>query len=189
MEKQLTKPITTSTLGVRKKSPGSKNPFASESVIKFLNYRIEMEEASSRLYEAMSLWLDNEGYLGAAKALKKDADDEMTHAQWAKQYLLDMGIQPTLPALPKPEQNFSGLEQIFQKSYDHEIMVTEQCNELATKAMKSGDHLLYQLASKYLAEQQEEIGKAITRLDRISIIGTEKTALLLLDQELGEGEL
>lgn len=189
MEKQLVKPSSPPTLGTRKQSPGSKNPFASEDTIKFLNYRIEMEESSSRLYEAMSLWLNNEGYLGAAKAFKKDAEDEMTHAQWAKQYLLDMGIQPSLPALPKPEQGFTGLEQIFQKSYDHEILVTEQCNELATKAMKSGDHLLYQLASKYLAEQQEELGKAITRLDRIAIVGSEKTALLIIDKELGEGEL
>lgn len=189
MEKTLVKPSILNSLGTRKSNPASKNPFASDDTIKFLNYRIEMEESSSRLYEAMSLWADNEGYIGAAKAFKKDADDEMTHAQWAKQYLLDMGIQPTLPALPKPDQNFSGLENLFQKSYDHELMVTEQCNEMASKAMKSGDHLLYQLASKYMAEQQEELGKVITRLDRMSIVGTEKTALLILDQELGEGEL
>lgn len=189
MNKTLVKPSIMSTLGTRKSNPASKNPFASDEAIKFLNYRIEMEEASSRIYESMSLWLDNEGYLGAAKAFKKDAEDERTHAQWAKQYLLDMGIQPTLSALPKPEQNFTGLEQIFQKSYDHELLITEECNEMASKAMKSGDHLLYHLASKYMGEQQEELGKVITRLDRLSIIGTEKTGLLIIDQELGEGEL
>lgn len=56
----------------------------------------EQEENSARLYEAMSLWLDNSGYVNAAKAWKKDAEGEWEHAQWAKDFLLDMGITPKL---------------------------------------------------------------------------------------------
>ena len=155
----------------------NKNPFATETVIKFLNTRIEQEEFSSRLYHSMSIFLNNMGYLGAAEALQKDAEDEMKHAQWAKEYLLDMGIQPIIPALPKPEQTFGGLSDIIKKSYDHEILITTQCNELAREAMKNGDHLLYQLANKFLQEQQEELGKVQNRIDRIKIIG-DKSCLL-----------
>jgi ferritin len=167
----------------------SKNPFASDSVVKILNYRIEQEESSSRLYHSMSMYLNNAGYLGAAEALQKDADDEMKHAQWAKEYLLDMGIQPTIPALGKPEQSFSGLSDIIKKSYDHEIMVTQQCNELAKEGMKTADYLLYQLANKFLQEQQEELGKAQNRIDRIKIIGDNPVGLLIIDKELGEGKI
>ena len=110
----------------------------------------------------------------------------MKHAQWAKEYLLDMGIQPIIPALPKPEQTFGGLSDIIKKSYDHEILITTQCNELAREAMKNGDHLLYQLANKFLQEQQEELGKVQTLVDKLEAFGEDKIALRLLDNELGE---
>lgn len=164
--------------------PKKKNPFASPEVIKILNYRIEQEEQSARLYHSMSMWLNDKGFMGAAKKWQSDSDDEMGHAMWAKEYLLDMGIQPTIPALSKPQQDFAGLPQIIKMSYDHEITVTEQCNDLAKQALKNGDHLLYQLANKFLQEQQEELGKIQTLLDKLEAFGEDKIALRLLDNEL-----
>lgn len=166
------------------KRKAAKNPFASESVVKALNMRIEQEENSSRLYEAMSLWLNDKGYMGGAKKWKADSEDELGHAQWAKDYLLDMGVQPTLPALEKPQQSFTSFCDIIRMSYDHEVMVTNQCNDLAKEAMKSGDHLLYQLANKYMQEQQEELGKLQTLLDKLEAFGEDKIAMRLLDNEL-----
>ena len=43
-----------------------KNPLLSEECVNTLQYRIQQEEQSSRIYLAMSLWLNNEGYTGAA---------------------------------------------------------------------------------------------------------------------------
>lgn len=166
-----------------------RNPFISKEVIDILNFRIEQEEQSSRLYHSMSIWLNDNGYIGASKAFAKDSEDEIVHASWAKEYLLDMGVQPKIPALKEPLQTFSGLEDIFNKAYDHEIMVTKQCQELASMASKSSNHILYNLGIKYLNEQQEELGKAQTRLDRISIVGDNPVGLLILDKELGEGTL
>lgn len=165
----------------------SKNPLISSECIEILQYRIEQEELSSRLYESMSLWLDDHGFTGAAKAWKKDAQDEMTHAQWAKDFLLDLGIQPKLPTLQAPQYVFTGLPDIIYKSYDHEVMVTEQCNELASHAMKYSNHLLYQLAMKYLKEQQEEMGKVITYVDKLKSFGEDKLAMKLFDHEFSEG--
>lgn len=160
------------------------NPFA-ENCIEILNFRINQEEASSRLYHAMSLWLNDKGYVGAAKAWQKDADDEMTHASWAKEFLLDMGIQPTLATIDAPPQDFSGFPDIIRKSFEHEVTVTKQCNDLALFAWTNGNHLLYQLAIKYLKEQQEELGKLQTLVDKLEAFGENQVALKLLDQELG----
>lgn len=167
---------------IRKKR---RNPFATESVISILNYRIQQEEQSSRLYHAMSIWLDDNGYMGAAKKWQKDSEDEMTHANWAKEYLLDMGIQPKIPALKEPVQNFKDLCDVINQSYDHEVVVTQQCNDLANQALKSADNLLYQLANKFLQEQQEELGKLQTLIDKLETFGEDKIALRLLDNELG----
>lgn len=166
-------------------TPKERNPFATKECIDILNFRIEQEEQSSRLYHSMSVWLNDKGFMGASKAWQADADGEMTHAGWAKEYLLDMGVKPRIPALKEPEQNFAGLPDIIRKSYDHEVLVTKQCSELASHAMKTGNHLLYQLAIKYMTEQQEELGKIQTIVDKLEAFGEDGAALKLLDQELG----
>lgn len=162
------------------------NPFATKECIDILNYRIQQEEQSSRLYQSMSLWLNDNGFLGAAKSWLKDSEDEMTHAQWAKDFLLDMGVQPKLPALQEPQQTFTGLPDVIKKSYEHEIVVTQQCNDLAKHSIQYGNHLLYQLAIKYLHEQQEELGKLQNLLDRLNAFGENPDVLRLLDNELGQ---
>lgn len=160
------------------------NPF-DRNFIEILTFRIEQEEYSSRFYEAMALWLDNSGFTGAAKAWHKNAADEMQHAKWAKDFLLDMGITPKLSALIEPPHVFKGLPDIIRLSYEHEIKITKQCNELAQFAVSTGNHLLYQLALKYMTEQQEEMGKMQTLVDKLAAFGTDAIAMRLLDNELG----
>ena len=160
------------------------NPFK-KNCVDILTFRIEQEEASARLYEAMSLWLNDKGYAGASKAWAKDAEGEWEHAQWAKDFLLDMGVNPKLSALPEPPHEFAGLPDIIRKSFEHEVVVTQQCNELANYAYLNGNHLLYQLAMKYMAEQQEEMGKAQTYLDKLAAFGESEVAMKLFDTELG----
>ena len=53
-------------------TPRVKNPFAADSVIKILNYRIQQEEQSSRLYHAMSMYLNDKGYMGSSKSWQRD---------------------------------------------------------------------------------------------------------------------
>ena len=160
------------------------NPFASKECIDILNFRIEQEEYSARVYIAMSMWLNDKGYLNAAELWNKNSQDELTHAQWAKDFLLDMGVTPKTPTLKEPSQTFTGLPDVIKQSYAHEMLVTQQCNELATHALKYNNHLLYQLALKYLTEQQEELGKMQNLLDQLEAFGEDKIAMRLLDHEL-----
>lgn len=166
----------------------SRNPLLSEASEKLLNYRIEQEEASGRLYLAMSMCLNNEGYTGAAKLWKKYSDEEMAHANWARTYLLAMGVTPSTPALAKPPTEFPGcLAQIIKDSFEHEIVVTKQIKALAADAFKQADHMLYELALSYLKEQVEEHDKTQTWLDKLMTFGSDPLALRLLDNEMGEG--
>ena len=163
----------------------TKNPMITEECVKYLNYRIEQEEYSSRIYRAMAMWLDDNGYKGAAKEWRKYSTEEMAHADFARDYLLNLGVQPNTPALQSPTQTFSGLPQIIEMSYEHEIEITRQCKELASHAMKMADHLLYELALKYLHEQQEEMGKMQDLMDELEAFGTDKIAMRLMDNKFG----
>jgi len=158
----------------------------SDKVKELLNYRISQEEASSRLYKSMSIWLSYNGFSGAEKRWGIYSDEEQKHAEWAYGYLLDLDVKPEVPALEAPPCEFDGLVDIIQKSYDHEIKVTEQCKALASAAMKEGDFLLLELAQKYNGEQIEELAKTQYWLDRLEAFGDSEIALRHLDEEMGE---
>lgn len=157
----------------------------SENLKKLLNYRIEQEEYSSRIYLAMSMWLTDNGYLGAGKLWKKYSSEEQTHADKAKDILLAFGCQPDTPALPKPPQTFSGLCDIVRKSYDHEMDITRQCGELTKAALTENNFMVMELGLWYSKEQAEELNKAQNWLDRISAFGEDNIALRMLDDEMG----
>lgn len=158
----------------------------SEKIIKLLNYRIQQEEQSSRIYLAMSQWLTYNGYIGAGKTWAKYSDEENVHATFARNYLQDLDILPVTPSLPLPEQEFSTFPSIIEKSYKHELDITNQCQELAKACMAEGDFMTLTLAQKYLVEQVEEIAKVTQLLDRISAFSDDKIALRLLDDELNK---
>ena len=134
----------------------------------------------------MSMWLNNEGYSGAASLWLKYSQEEMAHADWSRQYLLAMGITPNTPALNAETSIYSGLPQIIEISYDHEITITNQIKELADSALKKGDHMLYTLTSHYLKEQVEEHGKMQDWIDKLKSFGTDKIAMRWLDEEMGK---
>jgi ferritin len=176
-----TEPIKT---GIKTASTKGKNPLIDDSCISFLNYRVQQEDQSARIYLSMSLWLDNNGYVNAAKLWKKYSDEERGHADIARNYLLNMGVQPATPSLEQPEEEYDGLPEIIKLSYQHEIDITNQCSDLATHALKDGSHMLYELALHYLKEQNEEHGKMQNWVDQLKAFGEDKIAMRLLDHEI-----
>jgi len=62
----------------------TKSEFLSAPIVKLLHYRVEQEEYSARLYMSMSTWLDDKGFVGAAKLFKQYSDEEIFHASKAK---------------------------------------------------------------------------------------------------------
>jgi ferritin len=50
--------------------------------------------------------------------------------------------------------------------------------------MKKADHMLYELALKFLKEQVEEHSKMQNWVDQLNSFGTDKIAMRLLDHEM-----
>ena len=168
---------------IKFKKLADKNPLISDKTIELLNYRIEQEDLSSRIYLAIYLALENSGHQ-SAKLWKKYSSEEANHADWARTYLLSLGITPKTGVLKETTCDCKSLVDAIKMTYEHELEVTKQCKELAAHAMSEGDHLLYPLAMKYMSEQIEEMEKAITLQDKLETFGTDKIALKLLDTEL-----
>lgn len=159
-----------------------KNTLLDKEIIDLMEYRIQQEEHSARIYESMSLWFKDMGYSNLAELYKKYTEDEWTHAGWAKSFLLDYNLKPVLKPLPSPDMDFETPMDIFNETLKHEIDVTNQCNELTAKALAKKHFVLHALGLKYCAEQQEELGKSF---DIISVAKL-TTDMLVLDQYIGE---
>jgi len=159
--------------------------FISKKIEDLINFRIVEEEKSSRLYLAMSKWLGYNGYTGASKLWNTYSQEEVKHSQIAYSYLEDLDLLPKVPALEHPLCEFKGLPEICKASYDHEMLITQQCNDLAKAAAGEGDYMTLELAQRYLKEQVEEIGKTTYWLDKLDAFGESPEALRLLDNEMG----
>ena len=158
----------------------------SNNIENLINYRISQEEYSSRLYLAMSNWLQNNGYDGASKLFKKWADEEMVHANFSYSYLQDINCMPKVPAIEAPSMNYSGLKDIMSKALEHELKITEQCNELVKACHTENDYVTLNLGLKYTNEQIEEMAKTTYWNDRLEEFGDSKSSLLAVDNEMSE---
>ncbi len=163
------------------------NGLLPEEIVKLLNYRINQEEVSSRLYYAMHEWLDNKGYFGGSKMLERWSGEEMYHAGWARDFLESYDYLPEVGALEAVPTEYKSLKDVIAKSYDHEVEMTDQCNELAKKAVKAECFCTLPLAMKYLKEQTEELSKVSNWLDRLSLVADDPREIMLIDREMGGG--
>lgn len=160
------------------------NGLIPEKIIKLLNYRINQEELSSRLYSAMSEWLEYSGFLGAAKLWGQYASEESDHAQWAYKYLGDHDYLPEVGSIGEVKTDYKSLVEVVYDSYKHELDIAKQCNELAEGCVEECDFHTLNLALKYTAEQTDEIGKINKWVSRIVAMGNEPKEMRLLDDEM-----
>ena len=160
--------------------------YLSKKMLELLKMRIQNEEYSSRLYQAMSQFLDYNGFTGSAKLWAKYSDEEKVHAGWVTSFLLDLDYLPPLPTIKEPPLEFTCLVDVIKQSYDHECQITNECKELAKAAMSESDFLTYGLAQKLVNEQVEELAKTQLWVDKLETFGTDKIALRLLDSKMGK---
>lgn len=158
----------------------------SEKLVELVNYRIQEEEYSSRLYLSMSNWLNYNGYTGASKLWKKYSVEELEHAGAFYHYMLELDHLPVTPGLEQPPQSFLSLPDIIRLSYEHEKEVTMQIEELAKAAFEESNFMTLEIAQRYLREQVEELGKLNRWLDEMEAFGTSPEALRLMDSKMEE---
>lgn len=175
------------TLDVKKlMAKGSGGVWISEPCIALVNERIRQEEQSARIYLGMSVWLDVQGYSGAAKLWKKYSDEELEHAEAFYDYLKGLNIVPEVPVLTKPANSFSSLLDVVEKSLEHELYVTKEINRMASEALKMADMMLYDKFLQYVREQHEELNKLLFFREKLEINAGDTCGLLMIDKEMGK---
>jgi len=157
----------------------------SKKLIEILSNQVNAEYYSAYLYLCMSASADQMGLKGCAHWFFSQAQEEMAHGTRIYQYIIERGETPAFAEIKKPPVSFSSINQMFDMTLEHEQKVTKMINSIATLAMQENDHACYQFMMWFVNEQVEEEASASEILDKLKLIGENKSMLLTLDNELG----
>ena len=149
-----------------------------------LNVQIKKEEHSSRLYLSMAIWCEVNGYPGAAAFLYEHTDEERLHQMKFVHYLNDRGGKSVLFALEQPEGNYKSLKDVFEQVLEHEEYITESINNLYGLTVEEKEYTTGNFLQWYITEQIEEESLMRTILDKISLVGNDKSGMFHIDKEL-----
>jgi len=157
----------------------------SEKLLKALNDQVNAEYYSAYLYLVMSASADRLGLKGTSKWMFAQAQEEMAHGTRIYQYIIERGAEPAFAAIELPPTSYTDIHELFSETLAHEIKVTQSINAIATLAMQEADHACYQFMMWFVNEQVEEEASASDILDKLKLVGDNKSMLLSLDNELG----
>ena len=149
-----------------------------------LNEQAQKEEFSARLYLAMAIWCEVNGYPGAASFLYDHTDEERMHQMKIIHYINERGGKAALYELKAPKAEFNTLEDIFIQVLAHEEFVTNSINELYGLTVAEKDYTTGNFLQWYITEQVEEESTMRTILDKIKLVGKDKAGMFHIDKEL-----
>lgn len=149
-----------------------------------INKQIMREMYSANLYFSMSAYYNSINLNGFANWMHIQAEEEMTHAIKFFDYLLDRGGEVKMEMIPAPTLKWDSALAAFENAYEHEQQVTAWIYELADLAIAERDHATNSLLQWFIDEQVEEEATASEIVDRLKLVGNERTGLFILDNEL-----
>ncbi len=155
-----------------------------EKIETALNNQIKSEAYSSQVYLAMASWAETEGLGGTAQFLYKHSDEERMHMLKLVQYVNERGGKALIPQLDQPEKDYSSLTNLFSTLLNHEVMVSEEINNLVDICLSEKDYTTHNFMQWYVAEQIEEEALARTIMDKLHMIGEDKGGLYLFDRDI-----
>jgi len=122
-----------------------------------LNEQIGHEFAAHQQYVAIAVHYEAETLPRLASFFYAQALEERNHALMMVRFLLDQGIDPTIPGVDAPESAFEDVVAPVALGLAQERRVTNQINELAGIARQHQDYTSEQFMQWFIKEQTEEI--------------------------------
>jgi ferritin len=152
-----------------------------------INEQLMREMQAFYAYLSMADYCESVGFLGFAKWLRNQSQEEWGHAMKFRSFILDRGERVQLDTIQAPEAEFSSVTEIFERALDNEQAVTWAINDLYLLAEQEKDFATRAFLNWFVLEQVEEERTVKGILDWLKRIGGSEEGLYLLDRELGGG--
>lgn len=151
-----------------------------------MNEQIKNELESYYIYLSMAAYFHSISLDGMGHWMRCQAHEEMTHAMKFMQHLIDRGGKVVLQDTRQLKTEWSSPLAAFQDALAHEQFISGKINELTTIAREEKDYASEPLLAWFSDEQVEEEAASGKIADEMEMVGNDKSALLMLDRELGQ---
>lgn len=158
----------------------------SETIINLVNDQITKEQYAAQLYLSMSAWFYAQDLEGIGNYFRVQSKEELMHADKMFDYVNDIGGKVILNEIPKPPNDFSNAQEIFEKALDHERLVTKSIFNIVKAANDESDFATTSFLQWFINEQVEEEASASLLVTKIKMVKDNPSALYLFDQELAQ---
>jgi ferritin len=156
----------------------------SRKMEKAINEQINAELYSAYLYLAMAAHFQALNLPGFANWMRVQTQEETAHAIKFYDFVLQRGGRVTMTAIAAPPVKWDSPLAAFQHTYEHETKVTERINQLTDAALAEKDHATHNFLQWFISEQVEEEANANQLVQKLTLMGNDKSALFMLDREL-----
>lgn len=160
----------------------------SKAMRKALNEQIRREFESAYLYLGMAAWLNDQAFPGFAHWMRKQAGEENEHAMKIYSYIEEHGNRVELEPIEAPPKEWKNVQEVVEKSLEHEQAVTGHIHKLADKAASEKDHATSVFLQWFISEQVEEEDNFRKVLDQIKMIKPTCSAMMFLDHHMAKRE-
>lgn len=158
----------------------------SESLMHAYNDQIQLEFESSFSYLQMGADFELRSLPGMGKWMRLQSQEEYLHAMKFIQFVLDRDGRLELKAIGAPAPTPDGVVEAFESALRHEKRVTKAIHDLYAAAMEEKDYASLPLLQWFVNEQTEEEATVSTIVDRLRMVGDDRTGILFMDRELGQ---
>ncbi|MCF0149477.1 MAG: ferritin [Clostridium sp.] len=149
-----------------------------------LNEQINFEFYSSYFYLAMAGYCESIDLNGFANFFRVQAKEELDHAMKFYDYVYQKNGTVKLEQIDKPNGDFEGVINVFEKAYNHEQLVTKRIYNLTDIAYEEREHSTISLLKWFIDEQVEEENNFNSLLKRVRRIEDNPAGIYLMDDEL-----
>lgn len=160
----------------------------SSRIQQLLNEQMRNEFYSAYFYLTMQTWFEERSLKGFAHWYEVQVKEERDHALRLKAYLLRVNGTPEFLEIQEPDQRFSGIGDVLQRTLAHEQFVTSKINELMDCAQAERDYKTIQFLQWYVIEQTEEEENVHDLIARFKLTEGTDAGILFMDSELRSRE-
>lgn len=154
-------------------------------VVDAINKQINNELSASFSYLAMAAYCERQNFLGCARWLRIQCQEEYLHAMKLFDFLLARNYKAKLLALPEPKDQFPSVVAVFEEAQRQEEEVGRQIDSLYELTFKEKAFATQVELQWFLTEQVEEEKTAREIVGKFRMVKDDPASLLDLDRELG----
>ncbi|WP_185872625.1 ferritin [Blattabacterium cuenoti] len=155
-----------------------------------LKKQFNRELESSLLYLSMASWVEHHygEFDGISNFLYHHSEEENIHMMKLIQYINKRGGYADFNNIKLLNINnnitCNSIQEVFQQLFEHEKVISEQVSYIVKLSLKEDDYFTYHFLQWYIEEQIEEENLIKKYLDKIKLIGEDKSGWYLFDKDI-----